>query len=70
MPLAAAVRSWPGNNDTRLAERRREMVEFLLQRGAATSLPDDDPWATPLAWARKLKLADVEQILLKHGATE
>jgi len=45
------------------------MVEFLLKRGAATNLPDDEPWATPLARARKLGLADFEEILLKHGAT-
>jgi ankyrin repeat protein len=29
------------------------MVEFLLRRGAPKSLPDDPPWATPLAWAIK-----------------
>jgi ankyrin repeat protein len=68
-PLAAAVRSAPANKDPEVAERRRRMVEFLLKRGAATNLPDDEPWATPLAWARKLGLADVEAILLKHGAT-
>jgi ankyrin repeat protein len=71
-PLAAAVRSWLGcaEQDRRdLAQRRRRMVEFLLKRGAATNLPDDEPWATPLAWARKLGLADIEEILLKHGAT-
>jgi len=34
-------------------EFRRQMVEFLLKRGAATNLPGDQPWATPLAWARK-----------------
>ena len=28
-----------------------EMVKFLLERGAPKSLPDDPPWATPLAWA-------------------
>jgi ankyrin repeat protein len=27
------------------------MVEFLLRRGAKPRLPDDPPWATPLAWA-------------------
>jgi ankyrin repeat protein len=71
-PLAAAVRSWPGSTDKdrpELAQRRRRMVEFLLKRGAATNLPDDEPWATPLAWARKLGLTDIEEILLKHGAT-
>ena len=69
-PLAAAVRSWLGNKEPKLAQRRRRMVEFLLKRGAATNLPDDEPWATPLAWARKLGLADIEEILLKHGAAE
>jgi len=68
-PLAAAVRSGLGGNEPALAQRRRRMVEFLLKRGAATKVPDDEPWATPLAWARKLGLADIEQILLKHGAT-
>ena len=68
-PLAAAVRSGLGSKEPRLAERRRRMVEFLLKRGAATNLPDDEPWATPLAWARKFGLADIEEILLKHGAT-
>jgi hypothetical protein len=29
------------------------MVRFLLQHGAPRSLPDDPPWATPLAWAVK-----------------
>ena len=29
------------------------MVKFLLKRGAPKSLPDDPPWATPVAWANK-----------------
>lgn len=68
-PLAAAVRSGLGSQEPKLAERRRQVVEFLLKRGAATNLPDDEPWATPLAWARKFGLAYIEEILLKHGAT-
>jgi ankyrin repeat protein len=68
-PLATAVRSGLGSQEPKLAQRRRRMVEFLLKRGAATNLPDDEPWATPLAWARKLGLADIEEILLKHAAT-
>jgi ankyrin repeat protein len=71
-PLAAAVRHepWCRNADRGdLAPRRRRMVEFLLKRGAATNLPGDEPRTTPLAWARKLGLADIEEILLKHGAT-
>ena len=66
-PLAAAVRSCdkgaPGQ-----AERQLKMVGFLLQRGAATNLPGDKTWATPLAWARKQGLKDIEQMLLKHEA--
>jgi ankyrin repeat protein len=68
-PLAAAVRSGLGSKEPELAERRRQVVEFLLQRGVATNLPDDEPWATPLAWARKLGVADLEENLLQHGAT-
>jgi len=68
-PLATAVRSGLGSKEPKLAQRRRRMVEFLLKRGAATNLPDDEPWATPLAWARKFGLADIEEILVKHGAT-
>jgi ankyrin repeat protein len=71
-PLAAAVRYEPWCKEadrSRLAERRRRMVEFLLKRGAATNLPGDEPWATPLAWARKRGLADIEEVLIKHGAT-
>jgi ankyrin repeat protein len=65
-PLAAAVRIGLGSKDPELAERRRRMVEFLLKRGAVTNLPDDEPWATPLAWARKFELADIEEILLEY----
>ena len=71
-PLAAAVRWEPRCKEedrSRLAQRRRRLAEFLLKRGAATNLPDDEPWATPLAWARKLGLADIEDVLIKHGAT-
>jgi ankyrin repeat protein len=68
-PLATAVRAGLGSQEPELAERRRQMVEFLLERGAKANLPDDEPWATPLAWARKFGLADIEAILLKHGAT-
>jgi ankyrin repeat protein len=71
-PLAAAVRHepWCRKADrAKLPQQKRRMVEFLLKRGAATNLPGDEPWATPLAWARKLGLADIEEILLKHGAS-
>jgi ankyrin repeat protein len=71
-PLVAAVRCGHGCKEEarpQQARRRRRIVEFLLKRGAATNLPGDEPWATPLAWARKLGLPDLEELLIKHGAT-
>jgi hypothetical protein len=29
------------------------MVSYLLSRGAAPRLPDDPPWAAPIAWAKR-----------------
>ena len=40
-----------------------------LDRGAATDLPGDEPWATPLAWARRRGLENIAALLAKHGAT-
>lgn len=68
-PLAAAVRAVSRAADSKQAKRGRRMVEFFLKRGAATNLPGDEPWATPLAWARVRGLAEIEQVLTKHGAT-
>ncbi|HCV23754.1 MAG TPA: hypothetical protein QF604_08435 [Candidatus Latescibacteria bacterium] len=48
---------------------RPEAVGLLLERGAKTNLPDDLPWATPLAWARKKGHREVEQILIDAGAS-
>jgi ankyrin repeat protein len=67
-PLAAAVRSCFDVQDPKQAARMRRMIAFLLKRGAATNLPGDEAWATPLAWARKRGLADVEKMLMEHGA--
>jgi hypothetical protein len=39
------------------------MVEFLLRRGAKLSPPDDPPWATPLAWARRRGHRETSTIL-------
>jgi ankyrin repeat protein len=52
-PLAAAVRAYCYANDPEQKERQRSMVEFLLERGAATNLPGDNPWTTPMAWATR-----------------
>ena len=38
-------------------------------RGAPVSLPDDDPWATPLAWATRRGHDGIVAILRAAGAT-
>jgi ankyrin repeat protein len=68
-PLAAAVRSWCSETDPSRAQRKRRMVEFLLKRGAATNLPGDEGWATPLSWAARSSRGDIVQLLKQHGAT-
>jgi ankyrin repeat protein len=68
-PLAAAVRSWCKEADAAQTPRRRRMVEFLLNRGAATNLPGDEPWATPLAWATRSDRGEIVELLKQHGAT-
>jgi len=68
-PLAAAVRSWCEEKDPKRSEQRRRMVEFLLKRGAATNLPGDEPWATPLAWATRHAHDGIVELLKQHGAT-
>jgi ankyrin repeat protein len=47
---------------------RREMATFLLERGADPDLAGD-PWATPLAWARKKGHRDLET-LFDHTSSE
>jgi ankyrin repeat protein len=68
-PLAAAVRCVCADHDTQQARRRIQMVEFLLKRGAATNLPGDKRWATPLAWASRKGRSDLVELLKQHGAT-
>jgi ankyrin repeat protein len=67
-PLAAAVRSCCGSQDPKQAERVRHMIEFLLERGAATNLPGDRSWATPLAWASRHGNGSLVDLLKRHGA--
>jgi ankyrin repeat protein len=68
-PLAAAIRSWCGEVDPKQSQRRRRMVEFLLKCGAATNLPGDEPWSTPLAWATRYERGEIVELLKQHGAT-
>jgi hypothetical protein len=45
------------------------MVELLLACRAPTNLPDDEPWATPLAWAVRRGRGRIAGMLRAAGAT-
>lgn len=45
---------------------RVHFVKLLLERGADPAEPDAQPWATPMAWAQKMKHEDVVKILRSH----
>ena len=51
------------------AIRLAAVVELLLKRGSQTNLPDDPPWATPLAWATRRGHGEIAEVLTRHGAT-
>ena len=44
------------------------MVESLLRRGAKPSLPDDPPWATPMAWAIRRGHDEIVRLLERFEA--
>jgi ankyrin repeat protein len=62
-PLASAVRASSDAKESSDAERGREMTKFLLKHGAKPELPDDAPWSTPLAWARRRHRDDLVSLL-------
>ena len=68
-PLAAAVRACPDGDPAR-EEQQARMVEFLLKRGAAAILPDDEPWSTPLAWANRRGLLQIAGLLKQYGSAD
>jgi ankyrin repeat protein len=45
------------------------MVELLLARGAKPNLPNDPPWATPLAWAARRGHGKIVELLKQRGAS-
>ena len=61
----------PGRTSKR-AKRNAKLLDLYLDSDptGVHRMADElaFPWATPLAWARKFGLADIEEILLKHGA--
>jgi hypothetical protein len=46
---------------------RIELVKLLLQRGADPVEPDAEPWATPRAWAQKMRHDAVLALLREYG---
>jgi ankyrin repeat protein len=46
---------------------RTATVRYLLQRGALPQLPDEPPWATPLAWAQRRNHPDIVHCLREAG---
>ena len=64
-PVDEEYRSTPLGFASRWGQR--EMVAFLLERGADAN-ESGAQWATPLAWARKKGHTDIETDLLQAGA--
>jgi ankyrin repeat protein len=46
---------------------RKKLAETLIARGAMINEPDAEPWATPKAWAEKMKQDEILAVLAKHG---
>ena len=53
-PLACAIRA-----------DKKEMVEWLLKKGADPKVPSDELWAVPAAWAQRRGRPDIAQLLRK-----
>ena len=49
---------------------RVHFVKLLLARGADPIERDAAPWATPKAWAQKMKHDRVLELLLNHGQND
>jgi ankyrin repeat protein len=47
---------------------RVELVKLLLERGADPVEPDAEPWATPTAWAEKMRHTEIAE-MLRHYCT-
>lgn len=46
---------------------RRRLVELFIQRGAKVDEPEAEPWATPKAWATKMKHEAILAALREHS---
>src|SRR5688572_4100989 len=66
---ADGVSSWPGNGRHNIQNHRAcrwgrtELVKLFLSRGADPVEPDAEPWATPRAWAEKMRRPEILELL-------
>jgi hypothetical protein len=60
------VRSESPVLSAKITATRIKLVELLIQRGAPAHESDAEPWATPEAWAAKMKHDVILAILLEH----
>ena len=44
-------------------EGRKDMVAWLLSRGANPELPEDERWARPVEWARRRGHSEIVKLL-------
>ena len=44
-------------------EGRKDMVEWLLSKGARPDLPRDEPWALPVEWAKRHGRGEIVAVL-------
>jgi ankyrin repeat protein len=42
---------------------RLEMAEVLIARSALVEEPDAEPWATPIAWAKRMHHSEIPSLL-------
>jgi ankyrin repeat protein len=45
---------------------KKEMVEWLLEKGANADAPEDEPWARPIEWARRRGHPDIARLLQQN----
>jgi len=43
------------------------MMEWLLEKGARPYLPEDEPWALPLEWAKRRGHHEIVELLRFRG---
>jgi ankyrin repeat protein len=51
-------------------EGKKEMVEWLLKKGANPRLPEDESWALPIEWAKRCGHREIVQLLANANDVE